>query len=174
MSAGGDAVGPEAIAWDDLDRRSPWLTAERIAFALGGTVLLALFLYDRYYAHVYLVFDWRVDALEWLFLLGLVLLTSFGLVPAIKRWGRTRGHLARLLRRPTTAFAMLFLAGLFVVGLLGPILIEPPGLRFGQAYTPPVGFSTTVNPYDCGGEVTGPTFERVCHGTWGTPLGTNH
>ena len=162
------------IDWTDLDTGRRWLSAESITFGLGLLGIGMLFLYDRLYAHMYLVFDWRVDTLEWLFLLGLLLLLAFGVIPALKRWNRTRIHLRRMMRRPSTTFAMIFLGVLFVVGMLGPVLFEPPSIRFDHSYTPPVGLSTDVNPLDCAGEITGEPFDRTCHGTWDAVLGTNH
>ena len=174
MSPPEEAAAFESVDWSAIEAEPRWPTAEVVTLVAGGLVLLAAFLYDRYVTHVYLVLDWRVDALEWLFLLGLLILTAFGLVPVLKRWDRTRVHLRRLLSRPATAFSLVFLALLFLVGLFGPVVLEPARLQFGHAFTPPVGFSTEVSRHTCGGVVTGEPFSFVCEGTWEHPLGTNH
>ncbi|MFP4590282.1 MAG: ABC transporter permease [Halobacteriales archaeon] len=164
----------QEVDWADVTRSRQWLTAPRVTFAVGVVVTAILFAYDRYVAHVYLISTWRVDPIDWVFLLGLVVLVAFGAVPAIKRWRSMTRYLRRLGARPATLFGAWFLGVFVIVGLIGPVVYPYPGLDFAQTNLPPVGFSTPVIPTECPGGITGEGFERFCQGSWDAPIGTNH
>lgn len=174
MSGWDDNARFEQVDWSDVSTAKRHLTAERITFLVGAIVLLGAYLYDRYYTHVYLVFDWQFTALQWMFVLGLLIIVSFGIIPAIRRRQTTKETLKQLLSNPLTAFALIFVVILVFVGLFGPVLYERPRLRFGHAYTPPVGIVSEVSSHTCGGERIGEPFSYECLGTWEHPLGTNH
>lgn len=164
----------EQIDWSEIRSTRSILTAETVSFVLGSLALLSLFLYDRYVAHVYLVFEWNTTLLDWVFLLALLVILSFGILPAVKHWSTTRLYIRYLLSRPLSAFAFVFVVILVLIGLLGPILIQAPRIQFSHAYTPPVGFETEISRHTCAGVVSGEPFSQVCQGTWENPLGTNH
>lgn len=174
MSVDDQPTAADSVDWSTVRQQRPSVPPlELLVFVVGTLGIVSLFLYDQYIAHVYLIYDWRIDPEEWLFLYGLVILASIGLVPAVKRWSSTSKYLKKLLRRPASAISLVYLLTLVVVGLIGPIVISYPGLAFGHAHTPPVGFSTGVSPGFCGGITAGEPFNRICQGTWEYPLGTD-
>ncbi|ELZ14296.1 ABC-type transport system permease [Halovivax asiaticus JCM 14624] len=107
-------------------------------------------------------------------LYGVVFLVAYGVVPVARNRHAVWRLLTRLQNRPITIFAGLYLLVFFVVGLFGPIVYEDPGLNFGYAFQPPIGFSGELTAPQCAGDVTGGAFDRRCHGSWSYPLGTNH
>jgi peptide/nickel transport system permease protein len=85
-------------------------------------------------------------------------------------WRRFRRNRAALL-------GGLYLLIVFVVGLVGPLFVEPPTVEPLQGYQPPVSLSVdATTPIQCLGETTTVTVESgtrtLCHGTWAHPLGT--
>ncbi|MDR5673991.1 ABC transporter permease [Halalkaliarchaeum sp. AArc-GB] len=164
----------EHVDWTDRSRSRTILTPERIVLVFGLTVVSGLVAYDTYVAHVYLIGNWQTDGLDWLLLVGLVVLVSHAGVPALRRRRTFRRVGWRLFRRPAVTLAGVYLGIFVLVGLFGPILYRDPGLQYGLEYLPPVGFSAEFVAVDCPGEVTGDAFDRQCHGSWAYPLGTNH
>lgn len=173
MSQPEDSPEFEHVDWDELARSTRLLTRPRITFLTGIFILAIAFLYDYYIAHVHLVFNWRVDLIDWVFLLGLLVLISFGVVPAIERRRSVIRYFRRMIKRPATLFGTAFLGVFLLVGFLGPIFYSYPGLDFSRELLPPVGFTSEVVANDCPGGITGEGFDRICHGSWEVPLGTN-
>lgn len=163
----------ERVDWAEIDRSKQLLTAERASLLVGLVLLFGLFLYDYYVAHVYLVGTWMVEWVDWVILLGVVLLVAYGAVPAIK----SRDSVGRIIRRAAsrrlTAAAGLFLLLFVLAGAIGPAVFPNPGLRFEHGFHPPLGFESTVVPVECLGELSGEAFEETCAGTAEYPLGTN-
>lgn len=161
--------------WDEIDRSSSLLTPERGALLVGVLGVLALYLYDAYVAHVYLVANWNDRSIHWTFLLGSVVLVSSVAVPAFRHPHRTRRVLTRLGRRPGSGIAALVLAIVILAGLIGPFLLGSPRLRFEHSFHAPYGFTTrTAWTVECLGTITrGEGITRYCHGTLTYPLGTN-
>ena len=173
MSADGGDARFEEVDWSEVDRSRRLLTAERLALAAGFAAVGALYLYDRLVAHVYLVGSWNTEPIDWIFMLSAVVLVAYGVVPLIKHRAFVRRLFDRLRSRPVTLGAVAYLAVFVLVGLVGPVLLSNPGLRFQHAFHPPAGFSTDLAVVDCVGEVTGPPLDSECHGSWTYPLGTN-
>ena len=174
MASADDGPRFENVDWDEIDRSRTMVTAER-ATLLGGVLLVALsYAYYRRSAGLYLVADWRPVPVDWVFLLAVVALTAYGVVPLVKHVRRRRRSPLTLVRQyPGAALGGAFVAGLVVVGTAGPVVAGAAPLRFQHAFHPPVGFSSAVPPQECLGAVTGESFDRVCHGSWSYPLGTN-
>ena len=174
MSAADDGPRFEDIDWDEVDRSRATVTAERTALLVGVIAVVLSYTYYRRSTGLYLVADWRPVPIDWVFLLAVVVLTSYGVVPLVKRVRRRRRSPLSLVRRyPGATLGGAFVFGLLTVGLVGPIVTGSAPLRFQHAFHPPVGFSSTVPPQECLGTVTGESFDRVCHGSWSYPLGTN-
>ncbi|WP_255169562.1 ABC transporter permease [Natrononativus amylolyticus] len=164
----------ERVDWDDVDRRRRLVSAERVTLVVGGLLLVALYLYDAYVAHVYTVGDWRARPVDWVFLAAVVLLFAYGVVPAIRHREKVGRVGKRVVSRPVTLLAGVYLAVFAVVGFLGPVVFSNPGLQFQHAFHPPVGFSSQIAPVECLGETTeAATLDRRCHGSLSYPLGTN-
>lgn len=164
----------ENVDWDETDASRTPVTAERTTLFVG-TLLVGLLAASQWWSTgIAVVSDRRLAAVDWVFLLAGVVLVAYGIVPLGKRARRRRRSMVGLVRRhPAPALGGAFLVGLVAVGLLGPIVTGSPSLRFQHAFHPPVGFTSTVPPQECLGVESGTAFDRVCHGTWSYPLGTN-
>ena len=173
MNDGDSDARFERVDWSEIDRSRRLLTAERSVFLGGVLAVAALYLYDWYVAHVYLVGSWNAERIDWVFMLATVVLIAYGVVPLLQRRESVRRVLGRLRSRPITVGALGYLLVFVVVGFVGPALVSNPGLRFQHAFHPPVGFTSEIVRVECVGRVTGPPFERQCHGSWTYPLGTN-
>ncbi len=158
----------EAVDWDALDgRRGPSLRTS--LFLVGVGVVAALWAYDRFVAHVYLVFDWVVGPLEWLFLLSLVVFATQVLVPMAQHPRHTARVWRRFRRRPGAVVGLLVLVTLFVGGVLGPVL-RPVGTNALLSDQPPLFASVEATSVI---ECAGPVVEGRCHGSARFPLGTD-
>lgn len=175
MSGNDDPARFEQVDWDAVERSRWNLPPERKALLIGVLVVAALFLYDSRVRSLYWIVGWSVDRIDWVFLLGTVVLVSYVAVPAVRRRESTRRVLSHLRARPATALAGAYLTAFTLVGLLGPAILGTPDIRFDHGIHPPVGFSVTssIEPLNYVGEVTGGPFDSRCHGSWQYPLGTN-
>lgn len=166
----------EGVDWTEVDRSNRLLSPERGSFLLGVALLWALYLYDAYVTGLYLVGTWTVELLDWLILFGLLAITSFVLVPAVRRRERTKRILRRVLSHPPRAIALGYLGVFSVVALFGPAVLGSPELNFGYRFQAPIGFvgETSWSSYCHGAVIEGEGITRYCEGTWTYPLGTNH
>ena len=172
MSSADGSPRFEDIDWDRHEDTRRYLTAERATF-LVGLVAVATLRASEAVASVPTLFEvWRLERIDWVFLLAAVVVLSYGVVPLL-RVARDRLSLAALTRYPAATVAAGFVLVLTVVGLVGPLLTGYAPLRFQHAFHAPVGFASSVPPNECLGAETGDPFERLCHGTWEYPLGTN-
>lgn len=175
VGASDDSPHFERVNWNEIDRSRSLVSVERLTLLVGVLALVALYLYDTYVTHVYVVADWQLNRVDLVFLLGLVLLVSFVAVPVVRHRHGARHVLDHFRRRPTRAAAACFLAVFFLVGLFGPLLLGSPRLRFEHSFHAPYGFtSRTAWTTECLGAVTqGDGITRYCHGSLTYPLGTN-
>lgn len=172
MSAS-DEVSFESLEWNEIDRTPRRLTPERTIFLAGVAIVLAIFLYDHYVAHVYLVFDWRVDLLDYAFLIAVVAIIAYGAVPAIRNRGTTESIIRYVRARPVGIVAIGYLLVVAIVGVFGPLVLSA-NLQFNHGFHAPLGFHSSVVPGECVGRETGDVFNRLCHGSLEYPLGTNY
>lgn len=166
----------DQVDWSSIDARHRVLTAERITLVVGLLVVAALYLYDTYVAHVYLVGTWKVLPEDWLLFLGVVGLTAYGVIPAVRNPQPVGRVVESVTARPIHTGSAVFLAAVFLVGAFGPLLLGPPSLRFQHSFHAPVGFTTrTAWTVECLGQIThGEGITRYCSGSLVYPLGTNH
>lgn len=157
------------VDWDDVDGR-PAVSLRSKLLALGALAVAALYAYDRYVAHVYLVFDWTMGPLEWLFLLSLVVFASQVLLPLVRHPRLTARVWRRFRERPGAAGGLGFLAVLFVGGVAGPLFWPLEAHPF-LADQPPLFLSVGADTVaDCAGTVA----NGRCYGSLRFPLGTDH
>ncbi|QLG61422.1 ABC transporter permease [Halorarum salinum] len=178
MSAEPDADRPsiddrapfETIDWEAIEASPrPALRTSVFLVALGSFAVA--FLYDLLIVPPYepTVASWDVTALDWLFMLTL-LLVGCGLLVPLATNRRLIGHYWRRFRRNRAAVVSLwYLAAVFGLGIVGPAVLPQPTLNVAHSYLPPVG--TTVPAY-VPVECLGPVVEGACRGTWAHPLGT--
>ncbi|MGM0606320.1 MAG: ABC transporter permease [Halobacteriota archaeon] len=175
MSTGSESPRFERVDWTEVDRSRPRLTAERLTVLVGAIALFGLYLYDTYVTGLYVISTWRLEAVDWVFLVSIVLLLGYGVVPAIKRPTLLRRVLARLGSNPATLLAGTYLLAVLLVGIVGPAVLGVSRLQFQHGFHPPVGFTVDggIGPLECLGGETGEVFETRCSGSWAYPLGTN-
>jgi peptide/nickel transport system permease protein len=173
MSSRDDAPLFRRVDWQETAAAETDRPPERTVLLVGSAALAALVAYDTTVAGATLVAGWDPVPVDWLVLAATVVLTSYGLVPALRRPTATRRLLARLRDRRAAALSGVGLGALLAVGLLGPAVVPTPDLRFEYALNPPLGFSSGVTPARCLGDVSGPILSQRCHGSLAAPLGTN-
>lgn len=163
----------ERVDWSEIDRSRKYLTPERLTLLVGLVATLTLYLYDRFISHGSLIGSWTPERIDWVFICSLLVLVAYGVVPLFRRRDAAKRVLSRIRSRPVTIGALAYLVVFVVIGLIGPVVMSNPGLRFQHAFHPPVGFTSEVVRVECVGEVTGPALDSQCQGSWTYPLGTN-
>lgn len=167
MSAPDDSTVFETVDWEAVGGRRI-LTLQSTLLVVGIAIVVSLWAYNRFVAHVYLVFDWVIGPLEWLFLLSVVVFATQVLVPMAQNPRRTRRVWRRFRRRPEAVAGLVFLVVVFVGGVLGPV-VRPVGTNALFAHQPPMFLSAPeTSVIQCAGEVV----DGRCHGTARFPLGT--
>ncbi|SDQ19601.1 ABC transporter permease [Natronobacterium texcoconense] len=161
----------EDVDWDEINRSRRFVTPARATLLIGLAIVGALFLYDSLVAHVYLIADWRSDWIDWVFLVSIVVVLAYGIVPALERRRTVVRTLRRLRSRPLVLSAGGYLVLLGIVGLLWPLL-DPGSSPTVYHYNPPVGFTSEVHA-QCFGSTAGDPLDETCYGTLQYPLGTD-
>jgi peptide/nickel transport system permease protein len=168
----------EDVDWDEVSGqvtvRSPTQWAALIAF---GVVALAL-VYDAFILSSGPTFDftvagfeyvWDVTAVDWLFVMTLLVLFFYAVVPLAQNPRMTAYYWKEFRKNKPAVVSLGFLLVIFFVGTVGTIFIQPPELNVIASYQPPVFMSVDASvPSSCVGEVT----NGQCQGTWEYPLGT--
>ncbi len=168
-SLGQLATGPEEPG--GVGKRLAGLPARTVVSAVALLALAALFCYDAFVVHVYLVPAWEWDPTrsDWLFLASLWLLGTLAsrLVPNRELAAR---YWHRLSEDTGATLALAALAAFFLVGVVGPPLVGSPSADPLLGGQPPVGLSVDTDGIaSCAGQVTG---DR-CQGSLAHPLGTD-
>ena len=161
----------ESVDWEDIGRSRQILTAERVILAVSLALVGALYLYDRAFTNVYLVGEWSVDRIEWLFLAALAILFAYVVVPLSKNRQRVRRVFGELRSSRLATFAAGYLAVIAVLGSLAPLILPDQLLNPGFGYNPPPGLTSTVHT-ECAGVEEYRNFTAVCQGSIRFPLGT--
>ncbi|WP_227353098.1 ABC transporter permease [Haladaptatus salinisoli] len=155
----------DQVDWSEYETEgidfTPILIAEIAAFGL----LTGLFLYDYFVvpngeATLTWPFVWDVTKLDYTFILTVLGLFFHGVVPAYKNKRLTMYYWQEFKKNRAAVISLAYLGVLFVVGTVGPLLIEKPELSFSTMTHPPVGITAA------------PTGEAIT-GTWAHPLGTD-
>lgn len=144
-----------------------------VAFVVGVAGILLAVLYDRFVLTGYraIVATWYVKALDWLFLLALLAVCCYGLVPILvdrdkyaRQWGQIRS-------RPVVVAALLYLGCFFVLGVVAPMFVAHPATHYQHSFQPPVFAKTTTSL--TWGDCVAPLAGDTCHGTFTYLLGTD-
>lgn len=104
---------------------------------------------------------WDVTSVDWMFMFTLAFLLFNAVVPLYQNPRLTSYYWRQFRKNRLAVFSSWIVLGISLMGLLGPILLDPPTLSLTESFMPPVGI--TARPE--GTPVTG---------TWKYPLGTNH
>lgn len=138
--------------------------------ALTLLALVATFLYDYLYVHVFLVGEWDPTGLDWLWLLAATLLFWYGIVPLLADRERARELAIRFAEDRLAAIAGVYLLGFALFGVFGPFVVGPPDLNPYFRLQPPLfGTISEEHIVRCAGRLA----DGVCHGSLQFPFGTN-
>ncbi|WP_323676962.1 ABC transporter permease [Halorubellus sp. PRR65] len=183
-----DVAAFQTVDWEAIEPSRRGLRKRTIVFLLGAAVLAAGVLYDYFvvqakqptfegigptvslFGQQLLPLYWNVTGIEWLFVTAVLVATCFVAVPLVRRPRLTRLYWRRLRGDRFATASLVFLALVFVAGVVGPVLY-PPSIDTAAQSQPPAFTSTPMNYYvsDCVGTVA----DGRCHGTLQYPLGTN-
>jgi len=184
----GSVAAFETVDWTEIEPSRRGVRKRTLVFLGGVLALAAGALYDYFevapkqplfegvgpevilFGQRVLPLYWDVTGIEWLFVASVLAFACFVVVPLAAAPRLTRFYWRRLRRDRFATASLVFLAVVFVVGVLGPVLY-PPTVDTTVQSQPPAFTSTPMNYYvsDCAGPVVG---ER-CHGSLQYPLGTN-
>lgn len=164
----------ETVDWEGLGDGGRLPSPSVLVFLAQTAALVAAVVWDHEtvtdFGYTVAELQWHASALDWLTLFALVVLVSFGLVPALQRPGRVRAVAGRYPRTPAGLLSLGGILALVTVGVVGPELAPYPEFNFDLTTQPPLGFkvlSTFTN--DCLRPIAGGDY---CAGTWAAPLGT--
>ena len=161
----------EHVDWESLDGVEWSLAARTEAFLLGTALLAVLFGYDFLVLaqKEELVYWWDLARIDWLFVLSLLALVCYVVVPLARNRDRTRRYWRRLRSNPAAVASLVVLVAFLLVGTVGS-MVYYPDIEFSHAKQPPLLFPVdSTHALHCLGVESG----GYCHGTWRYPLGTN-
>ncbi|MGM0389904.1 MAG: ABC transporter permease, partial [Natrinema limicola] len=164
----------EDVDWDEIDDTARPISHRSLAIASAYAIFVGGVAYDVLLApegDTIASLGLSLQALDWLYILTLLTLVVFGLVP-LSEHRRMTAHYWNQFRKNTAAVVSLgYLLVVFAIGSIGPRVLEKPRVDARNAYQPPVFMSVeSWLPVDC----VGPVVNDRCHGTWAHPLGTTH
>lgn len=163
----------EDVDWDSITHTRRIRTPERLVLLGSLLVLAVLYAYDTYVAHIYIAFDWQMESHDWLFLLALAILVSYGLVPLYRKRDEVKPVLQRLRKKPLVMVSSVYLFLLFVAAMIWPLFTpnERSRLNPGYQFNPPFGFTSEEHQW-CSGSTSGGGLDEVCRGSLRFPLGS--
>lgn len=169
-SSSSSSVLPVDTTFDQVDWESYQArqlnTSRRMQAQLGVlTAYVAVFLYDLIIISnsrptMMWPIEWNVSGMDWMFVLTLILLFFNGIVPLYTNQRMTMYYWRQFKKNRLAVLSLGYLVVLFAVGIIGPMVLDPPSLSFSDSMMPPVGLTAAPQ-----GEVV--------TGTWKHPLGTN-
>jgi peptide/nickel transport system permease protein len=167
----GDPERFEDVDWDDLGGVA--VPRRTLAFVASLAAYVLLFGYDYVLVAegqpTIPVVGWNVTAVDWLFVLTLLAIVFYGVVPLVVNRRLTAHYWHQFRKNRAAVVSLVYLLVIFVVGTVGTAFIEPPQLDTLAAYQPPVFASVSSDvPVSCAGEVVA----GQCQGTWAHPFGT--
>jgi peptide/nickel transport system permease protein len=166
-----DSPSFETVEWSDTERSRRFVTAERVTLLVSVLLLGVLYLVDQARG-TFIVADWKVTRIDFLFLGAVGVIAAYVVVPAITNRERTGQVLRDLWSRPSAVLASIYVTLVALAGTVGYALVPNPFLN-GESYqfNPPVGLTTKAHN-GCGGPTSGSAFDEVCRGSLDAPLGT--
>jgi len=152
----------ENIDWDDQDVSQFNVSTEALVELGLYALLVVAFLYDYLIIQNEgpLVANWDVLSTDWLFIVTLITMFFHIVLPLYQNPRMRRFYWKRFRKNQIAVLAGVFLVFIFVVGVIGPIVMDPPEVRFTNRIVPPAGITATI----------GGTTKT---GTMAAPLGTD-
>jgi len=175
------------VDWDSLGRTGlAAISNKTIAFVVCVLLVAATVLYDLYVVPVgtatfdeinlgLFTFTWNVKGTDWLFVLTLITLFFYAVVPLYQNPRMTRLYWRQFKKNRAAVLSAIFLAAIFLIGTVGTMFLPKPTVDIFARYQPPVYATVSTNVLggsSCVGPVTQTATGAVCHGTWAHPLGT--
>jgi peptide/nickel transport system permease protein len=166
----------EDIDWTAVTENRRRIPRRTAAFLVAIAVYAIVLAYDRFilgdeptFAFESVGFVWNVTRLDWLFILTLVMMVFYLVVPLATNRRMSRYYWQQFKKNKAAVVSAIYLLVIFMIGMIGPLFMAPPQLNFGAVGQPPVGFSISQTAVPgCIGEVV----SGQCTGTWAHPLGT--
>ncbi|QFU82906.1 ABC transporter permease [Natronorubrum aibiense] len=163
----------EDVDWDEIDANGRAVSRSTLLIASAYALVVACIGYDFLLASKTDVLPslGAVGPLEWLYVLTLLTIAVFALLALSEHRRMTAYYWAQFRKNTAAVVSLGYLLVTFVIGSIGPRLLEKPRVDARNAYQPPV-FTSVESwlPVDC----IGPVVNDRCHGTWQHPLGTTH
>jgi peptide/nickel transport system permease protein len=171
---GGEPDTFESVDWTDTGGRLSTLSRRDRGALLAGLALVAAFCYDFLVVPadqptITIPVEWNVTQLDWLFVTTLLALLFYVVVPLYGNRRLTAYYWREFRKNRLAVLSLGYLLVVFLIGTIGPILLDQPTLALEQAYQPPAYLSVdSTVPVNCVGEVV----DGRCQGTMAHPLGT--
>lgn len=166
----------EDIDWDDVSEGGLFSVAWRtkaLLIVLAG--MLGIFLYDHFlvgqFQHTFGIIGWQYSPskVDFMFLLTLVFLVFYGLVPLYDHPRMARYYWKNFKKNRPALISLGFLVAILLIGLFGPIFMDKPEIALFQKYQPPVwGSVDSSYVIQCAGDLA----NGRCYGSWKYPFGT--
>jgi len=162
---------PTTAKFTDID----WETQKVSTLAVSKTSLveiliylaiIAAFLYDwRVITDGPTIGSWDVTSVEWMFIPTLVFIAFHGVLPLYRNQRLAAYYWQQFQKNKMAVVSLAFLAVVFATGIVGPMVLDPPGsvdisTRLQNQLEPPVGVTYLVQA-------------EMKTGTWAYPLGTD-
>lgn len=164
------------IDWDTVEFQGRVVSVRSLVFVvlmgLIGVGVAQQYLLTREDTGLFLGVMWRPSPVDWLFIVTLVIIGLYLVVPLVTNRRLSAYYWRQFKRNKAAVLSAIFLFGIFVTGIVVPMfLISPPRVEPLLAYQPPVYLSVdAATPVDCVGSIR----NGRCYGTWEHPLGTTH
>jgi len=164
----------ESVDWEETGSRLSTLSRRDRGALLAGLALVAAFCYDYLVlpasrSTITVPVEWNVTQLDWLFVATLLAIVFYVAVPLYDNRRLTAYYWREFKKNRMAVISLVYLFVVFLIGVIGPILLDKPTLALDRAYQPPAYMSVDATiPVNCLGEVAN---ER-CRGTMAHPLGT--
>ncbi|MFC4987720.1 MULTISPECIES: ABC transporter permease [Saliphagus] len=168
----------DRVDWDEIAAsRGRDLSVNTLGMLAFAVPLALLGLYDwrlvdeREATFGAIGYDIDITSLEYLFVFTLLLFAFYLVLPLYQNPRRTKHYWTEFKRNRPAVVSLVWLAIVFVGGLIGPLLMNAPQQDILISHQPPVYLSVDqANVANCVGEIA----NGRCHGTWEYPLGTTN
>ena len=166
----------DQIDWNEISRSGRFdVSINSIGMLLTALPVVLLAVYNQFLigertkTFEFIGIEQGLASIDFFFIFTLLLAFWYLVLPLYQNPRRTRYYWKEFKRNRPALVSLGWLGIVFVGGIVGPIVMDPPQQELLIAYQPPV-FTSVVDttPATCVGEV----MNGRCFGTWQYPLGT--
>jgi peptide/nickel transport system permease protein len=165
----------ESIDWDELETGALAVGRRTQAFLVALGLLILLFIYDIATGYDMTIGAWYTPTrLDWLFILSLLGLVCYVIVPLAQDRQRTIQYWRQFRENKLAVACLGYLLVFFVLGMASLLVVGRPHVYYQYASQPPLFFTIEEGTIaqNCAGTVTGTAIQGYCHGSLRFPLGT--